>query len=113
MTDTETGNAEDQAPEKKVRKTRAKKEPAAPKEKKERTVATYPGSTKIYFGKDKDGKSWSPTNSPRRAGTKLADRWHYRNGMTLRQAVDAGMLAGDIVWDLYKGYIKFAEPVDA
>jgi hypothetical protein len=112
MTDTETGNAEDQAPEK-VKKTRAKKEPAAPKEKKERTVATYPGSTKIYFGKDKDGRLWSPTNSPRRAGTKLADRWHYRNGMTLRQAVDAGMLAGDIVWDLYKGYIKFADPVDA
>lgn len=80
---------------------------AAPKEKK---IAGFATTAKISFGKDKDGKSYDTNdNNPKRAGTKSGDRFaKYKDGMTLEQAVAAGVTAADVKWDLGKGFIKVA-----
>lgn len=84
-------------------KTGAKSEAA-----KEKKIAGHAPTAKIAFGKDKDGKSYNATdNNPKRAGSKSGDRFaKYKAGMTLEQAVQAGVSAADIKWDSEHKYIE-------
>lgn len=79
------------------------------KVKKSRKIAKHEPNERIVFGEDKEGKPYSKAYSPRRVGSKSAERWFYKNNMTLQQAIDAGMTTADIAWDLEKGFIKIAE----
>lgn len=74
------------------------------KEVKEKLVAGKPLSAKILFGKDKEGKSYGKDNNPKRrkAGERFA---LYTDGMTVQKALDAGISAADIAWDVGKGFI--------
>lgn len=79
----------------------------APKEKAEKTVAGKPMTTKIAFGVGgKDNKPYNGTdNNPKRGAS--AERFaNYKVGMTFQAAIDAGISAADIKWDLEKGFIK-------
>lgn len=87
----------------------AKAPPKAAAVKKEAAPATtyggYALTAKITFGKDKEGKSYGPTNNPK--GGKAAARFAlYRDGQTVQQAKDAGVAGADLKWDVSKGFVK-------
>lgn len=45
--------------------------------------------------------------NPKRAGSASAKRFaKYKNGMTIAEAVKAGVTRGDIIWDKAHGFIK-------
>lgn len=68
--------------------------------------ANFASTSKITFGKDKDGKSYSPDNNPKRAGSGAHERFKlYKSGMTIAQAREVGITAGDINWDAKQGFI--------
>ncbi len=94
---TETGVAE-----------KPKREKAPPREKVERKVAGYSKKARITLGVDEDGKPYGKTNNPKRG--KSAQRFElYRNGMTIEQALAAGLSSADIGWDKDHDLIKIAE----
>lgn len=74
-------------------------------EPKTKTIAGYPETAKIAFGKDKDGKSYdTKDNNPKRG--KSAERFAlYKAGQTLKDAAAAGVTAADVKWDVSKGFI--------
>jgi hypothetical protein len=46
---------------------------------------------------DKEGKPYGADNNPKRPGSKTFDRFvNYKNGMTVAQAMEAGVQAGDL-----------------
>lgn len=60
----------------------------------------------IKFGADKDGKSYGPEHNPKKPGSASADRFaKYRDGMTVKEALDAGVIRGDLDHDTKKGFI--------
>lgn len=107
--DTAVAGAEAPVKEKKVR------EPKAPKA--EKDVNGLPLTTKLTFGvapASKDdkgvevpGKEYHPEkNNPKRATSKSAERFKlYRKNITIAQAIEAGMSAGNVAHDLEKGYV--------
>jgi hypothetical protein len=63
-------------------------------------AAKYSNESVITFGKDKDGKPYGPDNNPKRDGSAAHARFaKYKSGMTIQQALDAGITRGDINWD--------------
>lgn len=94
------------------------KEPKAPKVAAEKKIAGHPVTTKIKFGtmtvKDAEGKETTVTcdatkNNPKRAGTKgHADFAKYKNGMTIAAALEAGISAADVGYNLGKGFLVIA-----
>lgn len=89
----------------------AKKEKAPKAEKvvKDKTVAGYPYTVKLDFGvgKDAEGKEapYHPEkNNPKRGGA--AERFKkYTKGITISDAIAAGMSAGNVGHDIEKGYV--------
>lgn len=78
--------------------------PAKPK-----TVGGFALTAKITFGKDKESKSYGKDNNPKRAGSASHGKFaKYVDGMTVQQAVDAGMTGADLTWDTKHGFIKIA-----
>ena len=58
---------------------------------------------------DKDGKPFSAENNPKRAGSQSAERFAlYVNGMSVDQAVAAGLTRGDLANDVDKKFISIA-----
>lgn len=54
---------------------------------------------------------YGKANNPKREGTKAAARFEtYKNGMTVKAALEAGHKPRHIVKDKNKGYIVVAEP---
>ena len=87
--------------------------PAPAVEKKEKAPAgpKAPKGTElnsvIHFLKDKDGKSYGPDHNPKRPGTAGHQRFAlYTDGMTVSEALAAGIWGADISWDLGKGFIS-------
>lgn len=79
------------------------------KEKKTRVRKHYPDDAVINFG-EKDGVAYSPLNNPKRGGSKSAERFGmYRDGMTVREWVEAvgsrGLAVADLAYDSNKGFI--------
>ena len=60
----------------------------------------------IRLQADKDGKQYGADNNPKRAGSASAARFAcYIDGMTVGQALEAGITAADLAWDQNKGLI--------
>lgn len=92
------------APAKDAKAPKEKKAPV-PREKKYPTGAT--GASKISFGADKSGKKYGVDNNPKKgaAATRFAK---YKEGMTVEEALKAGVQIGDLRWDSdpKRGFIK-------
>ena len=92
-------------PTKEAPKTEAKTaEPKAPK---------TPRANKFEAGQvitlltDKEGKKYGADNNPKREGTASADRFSkYKDGITVEQALAAGVKSADLDWDSKKGFIS-------
>lgn len=100
--------------------TMAKKNPApAPAESKTETAAAAPAAKGGPRGVPQDAiirmqpdpkdasKIYGPDHNPKRSGSAGHARFAlYKDGMTVREAIDAGIWAADITWDKDKGFIK-------
>lgn len=106
MTDESTAAAATE--EKKASK--AAKAPKEPKEPKAPAVRTFGGFTegqKITLLVDKDGRPYGPENNPKRPGSGSHERFqHYKNGMTVAEAIQAGVTAADLKYDAAHTFIK-------
>lgn len=86
--------------------TAAKPDGKAPVEKTPRKLSGHNPKSTIHFGADKEGKKYGASNNPKREGSASADRFNmYKEGMTIEQALTAGVKTTDILWDLKKGFI--------
>lgn len=96
---------------------KAKKEPKAPKEPKaakEPAPPKYaPGST-VKLLKNGEGVQYGKDNNPKRPGSASYDRFAlYTDGMTVEDAIKAGVKTADIAWDVSKGFIEVIAPTSA
>lgn len=58
---------------------------------------------------DKDGNVYGKENNPKRKGSASAARFdHYTNGMTVEQALAAGLTRADLEFDVQKKFISIA-----
>lgn len=58
---------------------------------------------------DKDGNVFGKDNNPKRKGSASAARFdHYTNGMTVEQALAAGLTRADLEFDVQKKFISIA-----
>lgn len=71
----------------------------------------YKNDSIITLLADKDGNPYGKDNNPKRAGSKSAERFaFYTNGMTVEQAIAAGLTRGDLDFDMQKNFISIAAP---
>lgn len=64
---------------------------------------------KITFLKDKEGNLFGPDNNPKREGSAAHARFKmYKNGMTVKDFLEAGGKATDLDWDVKKEFVKVA-----
>jgi len=62
---------------------------------------------KIELQKDGEGNKFGKENNPKRAGSASAERFAlYKDGMTVEEALNAGVTSTDINHDVGKGFIK-------
>jgi hypothetical protein len=62
----------------------------------------------IRFGQDKQGNSYGPDNNPKKVGSKTHGRFAmYVDGMTVQQALDAGIQTADLNYDREHGFVSF------
>jgi hypothetical protein len=74
-----------------------------PREKKSQFAADQ----KITMGVDKEGKKYGSGHNPKRG--KAAERFaKYKDGMTVKQALDAGLTSGDLNWDTARKLISIS-----
>jgi len=67
----------------------------------------YADTSVISLQADKDGKQYSADHNPKKPGSASHDRFtKYVDGMTVKEAKDAGLLNGDFDNDVKKGYIS-------
>lgn len=67
-----------------------------------------PADAVITMGKDKEGKDYGPDNNPKKAGSKTHGRFQsYQTGMTIQQALDAGLTTADLNYDKEHGFISW------
>ena len=66
----------------------------------------------ISFGVDKEGNFYGPeVNNPKKEGSKTRTRFAlYREGMTIKQALEAGITTADLVYDRDHGFVVFTAP---
>lgn len=87
--------------------TTAEKPAAAAKEQKEKTVAGYAPTAKVTLLADQEGKKYGKDNNPKRSGSASASLFEkYKDGMTVQQAVDAGLTAAALRWDADHKFIS-------
>jgi hypothetical protein len=69
--------------------------------------AKFSETSIITMGADVDGKKYGADHNPKKAGSASADRFaRYVDGMTVKAALDAGLLRGDLSNDADKKYIS-------
>lgn len=67
----------------------------------------------IHFGKDDEGNAYGPENSPKK-GENTKQRWAiYRDGMTVADALEAGLTRSNIRKDRRAGFITITNPEPA
>lgn len=65
----------------------------------------------IKLGSDKEGKSYGPEHNPKKPGSATHGRFAlYRDGMTISEAVAAGITSADLDYDAKKGFIVVTQP---
>jgi hypothetical protein len=63
----------------------------------------------ITFGKNAEGVEYGVENNPKRAGSAANERFaRYKAGMTVAEAIEAGVTRADINWDVKQGFIIVA-----
>lgn len=69
--------------------------------------AKFTDTSVINFGKNAEGKPYDGSeNNPKREGSGAHGRFQlYRDGMTIKEALDAGLSRADINYDSDKGFI--------
>lgn len=67
----------------------------------------------IGFGKDEDGKSYGPDHSPKTSDATKALWAKYSEGMTVKEALDAGLSRSNIRRDRRAGFITIENPAPA
>lgn len=75
---------------------------------KSRTVRPkFPETAVIRLKADESGNKYGSTNNPKREGTKAFEKFaKYADGMTVAQALEAGIPGSSIYYDLDHGYIS-------
>lgn len=92
---------------KKPKAPKAPKEPKEPKEPKAPKASKYPENAVIRLLNDKEGKKYGADNNPKRPGSASHERFSkYVDGMTVKEAHDAGVKTEDFAWDADKGFIE-------
>ena len=73
--------------------------------------AKYHDDRVINFGANEEGVAYNGTDkNPKRPGSKAFDMFsRYRNGMTVREAKDAGLDGRDFDFDLKRGFITMSD----
>jgi hypothetical protein len=67
-----------------------------------------PQDATIHFGANKEGMQYGPHNNPKKAGSKAHDRFAvYQEGMTIAQALEAGITTADLTYDRDHGFVTF------
>jgi len=67
----------------------------------------------INFGTDAEGNAYSSENSPKK-GDATKGRWAlYQDGMTVKDALDAGMTRSNIRKDRRAGFVTITNPPEA
>jgi hypothetical protein len=95
--------AEAQTKDKPATDTKPAKPPKEVKPQAPRSIAGHPLTAVISFGVNKEGKKYGPDNNPKRAGSSAAARFTlYKEGMTLEQALKAGVRSDDIGFDCHE-----------
>jgi len=75
-------------------------------------TAKFPETGVITFGKDNENKTYGPQSdgtfySPKRAGSAAGNRFlKYKSGMTVKEAMEAGIVRADLNWDTKQGFIN-------
>lgn len=83
------------------------KKDTTPKERAPAGPRGVPQDATIHMLSDKSGKPYGVDNNPKRAGTAGHERFaKYTDGMTVGEAIAAGVWAADIKWDLDKKFIE-------
>lgn len=77
---------------------------------KPKTVGGYALTAKITLAKNAEGKAYNGAdNNPKRKGSKSFDKFaKYKDGMTVEQAVAAGLTGADLSWDTSHKFITIA-----
>lgn len=71
----------------------------------------YKPEAKITLLADKDGNPYGKDNNPKRQGSKAGERFAlYVNGMTVDQAIAAGLTRADLDFDVQKKFIDIKNP---
>jgi len=69
----------------------------------------YKPDATITLLADKDGKPYGKDNNPKRQGSKSGERFAlYTNGMTVDQAIAAGITRPDLDFDVQKKFISIS-----
>lgn len=75
-----------------------------------RTVFRMDDQGVINFGVDAEGNAYSAENSPKK-GDATKERWSvYRDGITVAEALEAGLTRSNIRRDRRAGYITITNP---
>lgn len=75
-----------------------------------RTVFRMDDQGVINFGVDAEGNVYSAENSPKK-GDATKERWSvYRDGITVTEALEAGLTRSNIRRDRRAGYITITNP---
>ena len=68
-----------------------------------------PQDAVITLGTDAQGNKYGPDNNPKKPGSKTHGRFaSYYDGMTIAQALEAGLTTADLVYDRDKGFVSFS-----
>lgn len=67
-----------------------------------------PLDAQIHLMLDTKGVQYGPDNNPKKPGSKTHGRFAmYTHGMTVQQALDAGIQTGDLSYDRDHGFVQF------
>lgn len=64
----------------------------------------------ITFGKDEQGNAYGPENTPKRSDSTKGLWAKYRDGMTVKEAIDAGLSRSNVRRDRRAGFIVVTNP---
>lgn len=87
-----------------------KEKPVKPVRPPRKILGGYERTAKISFTKDEEGVLWGPGHNPHRSGTNLNRQFALlRAGMTIQQALDAGVWPQVLRWIHDKGFIELVD----
>lgn len=75
--------------------------------KRKKRLATHRPSAPVGINENESTISFVLKPNPKMKGSKVYTRYaKYKKGMTIREALDAGITLPDLRWDVDRGYIN-------